>query len=274
MFDRIAIRFVLAPDEEGALAFASSPLLETRAQPARARRAAAPRAPARLGAGDAPAAGAAPPRDRGALVPLPLHAPELRAPVGERGRRRLRGRARRAPAAADGRRRVRAPAADLRPRREGSLAASAPRRPGGSKDRARRTPGSRGATRTVRRRSSSTIPPGSSSASPASSRTTGKRRSSRSGRGSSPCLPTQSSQAGRRIAGGGLYGFLAGLAPALRVEPAEHRFGLDIPHDHTVSALRAEPARPRPERLRLAARPRELRRAVATDAHLPRTAPR
>jgi DNA-binding transcriptional ArsR family regulator len=49
-----------------------------------------------------------------------------------------------------------------------------------------------------------------------------------------PLLADAIVQAGRRIAGGGLYGFLAGLAPALRVEPAEHRFGLDIPHDHTV----------------------------------------
>ena len=88
-----------------------------------------------------------------------------------------------------------------------------------------------------------------------------------------PLLADAIVQAGRRIAGGGLYGFLAGLAPALRVEPAEHRFGLDIPHDHTVTLSARSPLVLGPERLRLAARPRELRRAVATDAHLPRAAP-
>lgn len=49
-----------------------------------------------------------------------------------------------------------------------------------------------------------------------------------------PLLADAIVDAGRRIAGGGLWGLLAGLAPALRVEPDRHRFGLDIPHDHTV----------------------------------------
>jgi DNA-binding transcriptional ArsR family regulator len=49
-----------------------------------------------------------------------------------------------------------------------------------------------------------------------------------------PLLAEAIADAGRRIADHGVYGFLAGLAPALRVEPAEQRFGLDVPHDHTV----------------------------------------
>jgi len=50
-----------------------------------------------------------------------------------------------------------------------------------------------------------------------------------------PLLAEAIADAGRRIAAQGPYPFLAGLAPALRVEPAEHRFGLDVPHDHTLS---------------------------------------
>jgi len=49
-----------------------------------------------------------------------------------------------------------------------------------------------------------------------------------------PLLANGIADAGRRIAADGIYPFLAGLAPALRVEPATHRFGLDIPHDHVV----------------------------------------
>ena len=41
--------------------------------------------------------------------------------------------------------------------------------------------------------------------------------------------------AGRQIAADGAYRFLLGLAPQLRVEPAEERFGLDVPHEHTVT---------------------------------------
>lgn len=40
--------------------------------------------------------------------------------------------------------------------------------------------------------------------------------------------------AGRLIVGEGVYRFLLGLAPALRVEPDAHRFGLDVPHHHEV----------------------------------------
>ncbi len=47
--------------------------------------------------------------------------------------------------------------------------------------------------------------------------------------------------AGRQIAADGAYRFLLGLAPQLRVEPDEERFGLDVPHEHTV---RLGPRRP------------------------------
>jgi DNA-binding transcriptional ArsR family regulator len=47
--------------------------------------------------------------------------------------------------------------------------------------------------------------------------------------------------AGRQIAVDGVYRFLLGLAPQLRVEPAEERFGLDVPHDHTVRLGRQRP---------------------------------
>jgi DNA-binding transcriptional ArsR family regulator len=45
--------------------------------------------------------------------------------------------------------------------------------------------------------------------------------------------------AGRQIAGEGVYTFLLGLAPQLRVDPAGGTFGLDVPHDHRI-ALDAE----------------------------------
>jgi DNA-binding transcriptional ArsR family regulator len=42
------------------------------------------------------------------------------------------------------------------------------------------------------------------------------------------------SAAGRQLAEHGLYSFLLGLAPQLRVEPAAEEFGLDVPHHHRV----------------------------------------
>jgi DNA-binding transcriptional ArsR family regulator len=50
-----------------------------------------------------------------------------------------------------------------------------------------------------------------------------------------PLLADGVVEAGRRIAADGAYPFLAGLAPALRVEPSDERFGLDLPHDHDVT---------------------------------------
>jgi len=50
-----------------------------------------------------------------------------------------------------------------------------------------------------------------------------------------PLLAEGVVEAGRRIAADGVYAFLAGLAPALRVEPATERFGIDVPHDHDVT---------------------------------------
>lgn len=40
--------------------------------------------------------------------------------------------------------------------------------------------------------------------------------------------------AGREIAAGGVFPFLIGLAPQLRVDPDDSSFGLDVPHDHRV----------------------------------------
>jgi hypothetical protein len=54
-----------------------------------------------------------------------------------------------------------------------------------------------------------------------------------------PKLAESVAAAGRQIAGDGVYVFLLGLAPQLRVDPAGSTFGLDVPHDHLV-ALDAE----------------------------------
>ena len=40
--------------------------------------------------------------------------------------------------------------------------------------------------------------------------------------------------AGQTIVRDGIYRFLVELAPALRVDPAAQRFGIDVPHDHEV----------------------------------------
>ena len=56
-----------------------------------------------------------------------------------------------------------------------------------------------------------------------------------------PLLTEGVVEAGRLIAGEGAYSFLLGLAPALRVEPDRHRFGLDVPHDHEVVLDSASP---------------------------------
>jgi DNA-binding transcriptional ArsR family regulator len=49
-----------------------------------------------------------------------------------------------------------------------------------------------------------------------------------------PRLTEAVSQAGREIAVDGLYAFVRGLSPRLRVEPELEQFGLDLPHEHRV----------------------------------------
>jgi DNA-binding transcriptional ArsR family regulator len=49
-----------------------------------------------------------------------------------------------------------------------------------------------------------------------------------------PKLAEAVSQAGRQLADEGLYAFLLGLAPQLRVDVAAREFGIDVPHDHRV----------------------------------------
>jgi DNA-binding transcriptional ArsR family regulator len=49
-----------------------------------------------------------------------------------------------------------------------------------------------------------------------------------------PQLTDAVSQAGREIAVDGLYSFVRGLSPRLRVDPEREEFGLDLPHDHRV----------------------------------------
>jgi DNA-binding transcriptional ArsR family regulator len=49
-----------------------------------------------------------------------------------------------------------------------------------------------------------------------------------------PRLAESVSAAGRQIAAGGIYAFLRGLSPGLRVDAEREEFGLDIPHDHRV----------------------------------------
>jgi DNA-binding transcriptional ArsR family regulator len=49
-----------------------------------------------------------------------------------------------------------------------------------------------------------------------------------------PQLAHAVTAAGLQLAEHGLYAFLLGLAPQLRVESANEEFGLDVPHDHRV----------------------------------------
>ena len=54
-----------------------------------------------------------------------------------------------------------------------------------------------------------------------------------------PRLTEAVSQAGREIAVDGLYAFVRGLSPRLRVEPELEQFGLDLPHHHRVEVTEA-----------------------------------
>jgi DNA-binding transcriptional ArsR family regulator len=56
-----------------------------------------------------------------------------------------------------------------------------------------------------------------------------------------PKLAESIAAAGRQIAGEGLYAFLVGLAPQLRVDPVAGTFGLDVPHDHRVPLDAGQP---------------------------------
>ena len=50
-----------------------------------------------------------------------------------------------------------------------------------------------------------------------------------------PKLAESVEDAGRRIARDGVFAFLTGLAPQLRIEPGNTGFGLDIPHHHRTT---------------------------------------
>jgi DNA-binding transcriptional ArsR family regulator len=50
-----------------------------------------------------------------------------------------------------------------------------------------------------------------------------------------PALAESVVTAGREIASDGVFTFLIGLAPTLRVDPTASTFGLDVPHDHEVA---------------------------------------
>jgi DNA-binding transcriptional ArsR family regulator len=49
-----------------------------------------------------------------------------------------------------------------------------------------------------------------------------------------PRLAEAVSEAGREIAGDGVYSFLQGLPRQLRIDPAREEFGKDVPHEHRV----------------------------------------
>jgi DNA-binding transcriptional ArsR family regulator len=49
-----------------------------------------------------------------------------------------------------------------------------------------------------------------------------------------PRLTDAVAEAGREIAVDGIYSFLRGLAPRLRIDPEREEFGLDLPHHHRV----------------------------------------
>ena len=73
-----------------------------------------------------------------------------------------------------------------------------------------------------------------------------------------PRLAEAVSAAGREIAAEGVYALIGRLSRQLRVDPVREEFGKDIPHHHRVEVTRAEPARARAERLRVAPRLAQL----------------
>jgi DNA-binding transcriptional ArsR family regulator len=56
-----------------------------------------------------------------------------------------------------------------------------------------------------------------------------------------PRLADAVSEAGRVIAGDGVYSFLQRLPRQLRVDPAREEFGKDVPHDHRVAVTEENP---------------------------------
>jgi DNA-binding transcriptional ArsR family regulator len=56
-----------------------------------------------------------------------------------------------------------------------------------------------------------------------------------------PRLAESVTAAGRAIASDGIFAFLIGLAPQLRIEPDGERFGLDVAHDHEVEVDSGSP---------------------------------
>ena len=83
-----------------------------------------------------------------------------------------------------------------------------------------------------------------------------------------PQLAAAVTDAGRTIASEGLYALLRGLSPRLRVDAAREEFGLDIPHDHRVEITESDRLVLVPSAFVWAARPRQLRRAVAAQRDL------
>ena len=262
----MAIRFELGDDEDGAVAFGYSPLLESvlslhvLAEPKHhalqhdwVRR-------------DARASRVAAARDRGALVPLPLddaRLPPARPQTSgydefdvELARlRRLRTDV----VAFELLRPIYDHGGGARPRRRRILASPDVR---ASRAEAAATLGA--ASRAARPRCSSTTRAGSSSASPRSSRRTGRRRSPTEWERIEPRLAESVELAGRQIAADGIHAFLALARAAAPRRSGRHAASASTSRTTTASrSTRAEPAAARPERLRLAARARQLRRAVA-----------
>jgi DNA-binding transcriptional ArsR family regulator len=56
-----------------------------------------------------------------------------------------------------------------------------------------------------------------------------------------PLLADTLTNVGRRVAADGLYVFLRGVSPRLRVDPDAEEFGIDLPHDHRVAVTDERP---------------------------------
>ena len=176
---------------------------------------------------------------------------------------------------AHGRRRLRPAAAGLRPRRRRAAAeAPHPRVAGRARGRAEARRDARPAGHAAPPRCSSTIPPALVERFASLLEAYWEEAFAAEWERIEPKLAESVELAGRQIAGDGMYAFLLTLAPQLRVDPGGRSFGLDVPHDHRVPITPEEPAAARSERLRVAARAGQLRRAVAAVRRLPRAAPR
>ena len=85
-----------------------------------------------------------------------------------------------------------------------------------------------------------------------------------------PLLARSIVEAGRLLAAAGIWPVLGRLPAHCRIDPERRELPIDLPHEHAVDGLGRQPARAQPERLRLAAPPRQLRPAVAARARLRR----